>query len=186
MWASTVQDDFLALESLRNTVQKEEPPRWLTCSGEAAAYPRNTTDDWSEIEELTERHVESSRLAISHTVRSIHGAIVYLLGGISVSPSNASSHHKGVMNASALRTSARTGSVSTSPPPGSATAAVTCPCRFRLIPLIAFNFLQCSILLQRGQTGIEVGYDIFPAWIAFGKPYIKWKLVDSRGQPDDL
>ncbi|MCW3479958.1 hypothetical protein OL229_10395 [Neisseriaceae bacterium JH1-16] len=81
MWASTTQNDFIPLETFKCTIQGTEAPLWLTCSGEAVDYPRSTDVNWLEMAELTELHIESSRLAISHTVRSTHGAIAYLLEG---------------------------------------------------------------------------------------------------------
>ncbi|WP_432263117.1 hypothetical protein [Cupriavidus sp. TMH.W2] len=82
MWASTVElQQFVPLEDLAATLRNEVAPLWLTSSGEAANYPSNEVDDWQDVDGLAEQHADISSMAISQRVKSVHGAIAYILSG---------------------------------------------------------------------------------------------------------
>lgn len=82
LYASTAAlDQFTPPSNLAVAFADRPAPLWLTSSGEAANYPRCEFDTWIDVENLAELHAEISTMAISHRVRSIHGAASYVLSG---------------------------------------------------------------------------------------------------------
>ncbi|WP_425953267.1 hypothetical protein [Ralstonia pseudosolanacearum] len=82
MWASTVpMDQFVSLEGLAASLRGLPAPLWLQNSGEAVDYPSCEVEEWLDVEGLAEQHADISSMAISPRVKSIHGAISYILSG---------------------------------------------------------------------------------------------------------
>lgn len=82
MWSSTLNlTEYLSLEEVSKVVGQAPAPLWLSCSGEAANYPRCEKGAWLDPDGLAEHHRDISEMAISDRVRSIHGAAYYVLTG---------------------------------------------------------------------------------------------------------